>query len=110
MKQGERVIICGGGSVGMVSALALVQQGIPVTVLESFAEPPQDPRAATIHPSTLEMLDSVGLAAGVIEKGLKAPAFQFRDRKSQEIVAVLSLQQRSHHAHQKHNDDSLYIE
>ena len=61
--------------------MALVRQGIPVTVLEAFAEPPKDPRAATIHPSTLEMLDTVGLAAGVIEKGLKAPAFQFRDRR-----------------------------
>lgn len=91
MNQQDRVIICGGGPVGMVSALALVRQGIPVTVLETFSEPPKDPRAATVHPSTLEMLDSVGLAAGVVEKGLRAPAFQFRDRKSQEIVAVFDM-------------------
>jgi 3-(3-hydroxy-phenyl)propionate hydroxylase len=62
-----------------------------VTVLEAFAEPPQDPRAATVHPSTLEMLDSVGLAAGVIEKGLVAPEFQFRDRRTQEIIAVFDM-------------------
>lgn len=91
MNKRDRVIICGGGPVGMVSALALVRQGIPVTVLESFSEPVQDPRAATIHPSTLEMLDSVGLAAGIVEKGLRAPAFQFRDRKTQEIVAVFDM-------------------
>ena len=91
MKSAERVIICGGGPVGIVSALALVRQGIPVTVLEAFAEPSKDPRAATIHPSTLEMLDTVGLAAGVIEKGLKAPAFQFRDRRTQEIIAVFDM-------------------
>jgi len=75
----------------MISALALVRQGIPVTVLESFSEPPQDPRAATVHPSTLEMLDSVGLASSVIEKGLSAPAFQFRDRQTQEVVAVFDM-------------------
>ena len=91
MAQNDRVIICGGGPVGMVSALALVRQGIPVTVLEAFSEPPKDPRAATVHPSTLEMLESVGLAAGVVERGLKAPAFQFRDRKTQEIVAVFDM-------------------
>jgi 3-(3-hydroxy-phenyl)propionate hydroxylase len=91
MQSAERVIISGGGPVGIVSALALVRQGIPVTLLEAFDEPPKDPRAATVHPSTLEMLDSVGLAAGVIEKGLKAPAFQFRDRRTQEIVAVFDM-------------------
>lgn len=91
MNRQDRVIICGGGPVGMISALALVRQGIPVTVLESFSEPPQDPRAATVHPSTLEMLDSVGLASGVIEKGLLAPDFQFRDRQTQEVVAVFDM-------------------
>jgi 3-(3-hydroxy-phenyl)propionate hydroxylase len=91
MKQNERVIICGGGPVGAVTALALVQQGIPVTVLESFEEPPRDPRAATLHPSTLEMLDTLGLAEGILQRGLHAPAFQFRDRKSQEIVAVFDM-------------------
>lgn len=91
MNKQDRVIICGGGPVGMVSALALARQGISVTVLEAFSEPPQDPRAATVHPSTLEMLDSVGLATGVIEKGLPAPAFQFRDRRTQEIVAVFDM-------------------
>ena len=53
MKKNERIIICGGGPVGMVAALSLVRQGISVTVLEAFEEPPQDPRAATIHASTL---------------------------------------------------------
>ena len=91
MNKQDRVIICGGGPVGMVSALALVRQGIPVTVLEGTSEPAQDPRAATVHPSTLQMLDSIGLAAGIVEKGLCAPAFQFRDRRTQEVVAVFDM-------------------
>jgi 3-(3-hydroxy-phenyl)propionate hydroxylase len=91
MGKNERVVVCGGGPVGMVAALALVRQGIPVTVLESFETPPRDPRAATVHPSTLEMLDGVGLAAGIVERGLAAPAFQFRDRKTQEIIAVFDM-------------------
>jgi 3-(3-hydroxy-phenyl)propionate hydroxylase len=91
MKKNERIIICGGGPVGMVAALSLVRQGIPVTVLEAFEEPPQDPRAATIHASTLEMLHTLDLAEGIKERGLLAPAFQFRDRKSQEIIAVFDM-------------------
>tara|TARA_R110002126_G_scaffold5507_6_gene29162 strand:- start:271 stop:1488 length:1218 start_codon:yes stop_codon:yes gene_type:complete len=91
MNNKDRVIICGGGPVGMVAALALVQQGIPVTVLESFETPPKDPRAATVHPSTLEMLHRLGLADGIVERGLHAPAFQFRDRKTQDIVAVFDM-------------------
>ena len=91
MSNNDRMIICGGGPVGMVAALSLVQKGIPVTVLESFETPPQDPRAATIHPSTLEMLHKLNLADGIIERGLKAPAFQFRDRTTQEIIAVFDM-------------------
>jgi 3-(3-hydroxy-phenyl)propionate hydroxylase len=91
MINNERVVICGGGPVGMVAALALVRQGIAVTVLESFEEPPRDPRAATLHPSTLEMLDTLELAAGILQRALHAPAFQFRDRNSQEIVAVFDM-------------------
>ncbi|MBB43541.1 MAG: monooxygenase [Rhodospirillaceae bacterium] len=91
MKKNDRVIICGGGPVGMVAALALVKQNIPITLVESFSEPPKDPRAATIHPSTLEMLSDVDLAKMVVKKGLIAPKFQFRDRKTQEIIAVFDM-------------------
>ena len=92
MSKNERVVICGGGPVGVVAALSLVRQGIPVTVLEAFDTPPKDPRAATLHPSTLEMLDTLDLAAGILERGLHAPAFQFRDRKTQDIIAVFDMQ------------------
>ena len=91
MNNNDRIIICGGGPVGMVAALSLARQGIPVTVLEAFEEPPKDPRAATIHASTLEMLHTLELAEGIKERGLMAPAFQFRDRKSQEIIAVFDM-------------------
>ena len=37
------------------------------------------------------MLHSLGLADGIKERGLMAPAFQFRDRKSQEIIAVFDM-------------------
>src|SRR5205807_9470160 len=52
----ERVIVVGAGPVGAVTALALVKRGIPVLLMEAEAEPPEDQRAATIHPPTVEML------------------------------------------------------
>jgi len=50
----QRVLIVGAGPVGMVCALALNRQGIPVTVFEQEPGPVKDQRAASIHPTTLE--------------------------------------------------------
>ncbi|WP_404476658.1 FAD-dependent oxidoreductase [Novosphingobium sp. BL-52-GroH] len=74
------VLIVGCGPVGSVCALMLAQAGIDVTVVDRVQEPPMDLRASTIHPPTLEMLDSIGLAEPLIAQGLKAPVYTFRDR------------------------------
>lgn len=81
------VIIAGGGPVGVVAALALAQNGIPVRVFEAGNEVNAAPRASTLHPATLEMLAGVGLLEEVIERGLVARVFQFWDRPSERIVA-----------------------
>ena len=78
----HRVIIAGAGPVGLVAALALGRAGIPVTVLERTAEPGTDLRASTFHPPTLDMLDEFGLSRRLIDNGLIAPQWQFRDRST----------------------------
>jgi 3-(3-hydroxy-phenyl)propionate hydroxylase len=83
----ERILIAGGGPVGMVTALALAQRGFPVTVFEAEAEINSAPRAATTHPATLELLADLGLIEDVIRLGLTARKFQFRDRPSGALVA-----------------------
>jgi 2-polyprenyl-6-methoxyphenol hydroxylase-like FAD-dependent oxidoreductase len=83
----DRIIIAGGGPVGMVTALALAQRGFPVTVFEAEAEINTAPRAATTHPATLELLAGLGLVEEVIRLGLTARKFQFRDRPSGALVA-----------------------
>jgi 3-(3-hydroxy-phenyl)propionate hydroxylase len=45
-----------------------------------------DPRAATTHPATLDLLDE-DLVADMARVGLVAPIFQFWDRPSQKLVA-----------------------
>jgi 3-(3-hydroxy-phenyl)propionate hydroxylase len=91
MQHDERVIVVGAGPVGAVTALALVKKGIPVTLIEAEAEPPEDQRAATIHPPTLEMLADLGLKDEAFAGGLLSPIFHFRDRVTGELVAVFDL-------------------
>jgi len=87
MANDERVLIAGGGPVGVVTALALAQRGFPVTVFEAEAQVNDAPRAATTHPATLELLADLGLIEDVIRLGLTARTFQFRDRPSGHLVA-----------------------
>ena len=95
MRQDDRVIVVGAGPVGAVTALALVKKGIPVTLIEAEAEPPEDQRAATIHPPTVEMLAELGLKNEAFAEdasgGLLSPIFHFRDRVTGELVAVFDI-------------------
>lgn len=85
------VIVVGAGPVGMTCALALFRHGLDVCVLEQEPAPVVDQRAASIHPTTLEMLDGLGIAQDIIPRGLKAPTFQFYDRVSGERIAAFDL-------------------
>jgi 3-(3-hydroxy-phenyl)propionate hydroxylase len=75
-----RIIVAGGGPVGVVSALACVKLGYAVTLLEAEAQIDDSPRAATTHPSTLKMIARVGLIDQFIQEGLVARFFQFWDK------------------------------
>jgi len=81
------IAVIGAGPVGTSMALALIRQGFDVTLYEKEAALPADPRAATLQPPTLAMLDALGTGAAIIDKGLPAPLFQFRDRASDQVIA-----------------------
>lgn len=55
------VCIGGGGPAGMMLGLLLARQGIDVTVLEKHTDFLRDFRGDTVHPSTLDVLDELGL-------------------------------------------------
>ncbi|MDH6680001.1 2-polyprenyl-6-methoxyphenol hydroxylase-like FAD-dependent oxidoreductase [Rhodococcus sp. LBL1] len=59
----ERTSCCivGGGPAGMVLGLLLARCGVPVTVLEKHGDFLRDFRGDTVHPSTLALLDDLGL-------------------------------------------------
>ena len=91
MTSDKRVLISGGGPVGLFCALLLGRRGIPVRVFDANNELQADPRAATTHPATLEVLGEAGLVEDMAEVGLTAPIFQFWDRPTHNLVATFDL-------------------
>src|SRR5262245_49709741 len=84
--QQRPILIAGGGPVGVITALALARQSIPVHVLEAEARVNDSPRAATTHAATLEMLAELGLVDEVIRRGLIEPKFRIWDRARRELI------------------------
>ena len=84
----SQVVISGGGPVGLICAYALARRGVTVTVLDQNSELQDDPRAATTHPATLELLDGLGVIDQVIEQGLISEDFEFWDRPTGEKIAT----------------------
>lgn len=83
----KRVIVAGAGPAGLVTAACLAQEGIPVTIVEQARDLPDDLRASTFHPPTLDMLGRFpGVVQRLIAEGLVCPTWQFRDRQEGAIA------------------------
>jgi 2-polyprenyl-6-methoxyphenol hydroxylase-like FAD-dependent oxidoreductase len=72
------VAIVGGGPVGLCLALQLARAGIEVVVYEKNVGIGEDLRASTFHPPTLDMLETLGVSAKMVEMGLVSPTWQIR--------------------------------
>jgi 3-(3-hydroxy-phenyl)propionate hydroxylase len=84
------VVVAGAGPTGLMCALALGRQGIPVIVLESEPALTHDLRAGTFHPPTLELMAPYGITARMHETGLRVRHWQIRDLRG-EFVAQFDL-------------------
>src|SRR5688572_5233011 len=58
---GTRCCIAGGGPAGMMLGLLLARAGVETVVLEKHADFLRDFRGDTVHPSTLRIMDELGL-------------------------------------------------
>ena len=86
----HRVIVAGAGPAGLVAAAYLAGEGVPVTIVEQARDLPDDLRASTFHPPTLDMLERFGVVPAMIEQGLICPTWQFRDRHAG-VIATFEM-------------------
>jgi 3-(3-hydroxy-phenyl)propionate hydroxylase len=102
----DRVVVIGAGPVGLCLALALAQEDIRVSVIETLGDGnflDQIPRAGTNHPATLEMFDRIGLYRKIEPRGIIAPVFHYWDRAEHALVAAFD------HVHLKDDTRFPYV-
>jgi 2-polyprenyl-6-methoxyphenol hydroxylase-like FAD-dependent oxidoreductase len=68
------LVVAGGGPAGMMAGLLFARAGCRVKVLEKHADFFRDFRGDTVHPSTMEILDQLG----VLERFLERPHSELR--------------------------------
>ncbi|HTM96343.1 MAG TPA: FAD-dependent monooxygenase, partial [Croceibacterium sp.] len=62
------VVVVGGGPAGMMAGYLFARAGVSVRVLEKHADFFRDFRGDTVHPSTMEVLDQLGLLAAFLTR------------------------------------------
>jgi 2-polyprenyl-6-methoxyphenol hydroxylase-like FAD-dependent oxidoreductase len=85
-----QVIIIGGGPAGMMAGLLFARAGVTVKVLEKHADFLRDFRGDTVHPSTMEILDQLGM----LERFLQRPherLYEARGRIVDQEVVIADL-------------------
>lgn len=82
------VAVAGAGPVGLVLAAALRNAGVEVAVFEAGSGLPRESEASTIHASTLEVLDWLGVADDFVRTGQLVDRVQYRDER-REVLAEL---------------------
>jgi 3-(3-hydroxy-phenyl)propionate hydroxylase len=106
MTKSDRVVVIGAGPVGLCLSLALAQNDIPVTLIETLGDDnflEQVPRAGTNHPATLEMFDRIGLYEKIEPRGIIAPIFHYWDRHENKLIAAFD------HIHLKDDTRFPYV-
>lgn len=64
----DDVVIIGGGPAGMMAGLLFARAGLRARVLEKHGDFLRDFRGDTVHPSTMELLDQLGILDAFLER------------------------------------------
>lgn len=83
----NHVCIAGAGPAGVMLSILLARKGIPVTLLEAQADFDRDFRGDTLHASSLEILEQLGLAEPVL-KLCHAKAAKFHLTSGNESITM----------------------
>lgn len=84
------VLIVGAGPVGLLSAIVLAEAGIEVRIIDRETTTTSRSYACALHPATLKLLDRVGLAAPIIERGRRIEKVAFYDGAARQAEVSLS--------------------
>jgi 2-polyprenyl-6-methoxyphenol hydroxylase-like FAD-dependent oxidoreductase len=79
LPQSADVVVVGAGPTGLAIAITLASAGIDFVVVDRLAEGANTSRAAVVHARTLEVLDELGAAEELIERGVRVSRFAVRD-------------------------------
>lgn len=75
------VLVVGAGPAGLALAASLTQLGVDHMLIDRNNGIQPGTKAAAIQPATLEYIDRLGVAAGLVAVGLKGYGFRLRDRQ-----------------------------
>lgn len=81
-----QVLVVGAGPVGSTAAYRLARAGLDVLLIEAGTHCPEDMRASTLHPPSLEMLASLDALDEFQAVGLQAPIYHYLGRSSGAVV------------------------
>jgi len=81
-----QVIVVGAGPVGFITAYGLARKGVEVRLLEADATIASSPRAAIYFPTTLEILDRLGLLEEAQAIGYASTRFAMRYPATGEVI------------------------
>jgi 2-polyprenyl-6-methoxyphenol hydroxylase-like FAD-dependent oxidoreductase len=86
------LLICGGGPAGMMAGLLFARAGVKTLVLEKHGDFLRDFRGDTVHPSTLELIDELGL----LDAFLKRPHDEIRTMTARVANEKITMADLSH--------------
>lgn len=88
---GLNICVIGGGIGGLTAAIALVQRGAQVEVLEQAPEMTEVGAGIQISPNGMCVLRALGLGDEILDIGRRAQAVELRDYRASRLVTRLNL-------------------
>lgn len=83
----SEALVIGGGPVGQVAALCLVERGVTVQLLDAGGERIVRGYACGLHPETLRIFDQLGLMPAVLEAAHRIDRLSVRGHEARRVCA-----------------------
>ena len=84
------VLVVGAGPVGLLTAILLAEAGIEARIIDREERTAARSYACALHPRTLRLLERLGLAAPIVERGRRVEKLAFYDGSSRQAEVKLS--------------------